>query len=144
MKGPETILLIEIKFGKFKNFSFPTSHAVASSFFRVSLPHPITFPRFPTDANPNPIGKLLTVIKSLGKTTSLPLKYSGVADCESFQAGNDRKRGPDKGIHPRRGEKAQEGEEVRRVTKEKGLGATTRDCKQCNGPRGEHGWGEEK
>lgn len=143
MKGPETILLMEIKFGKFKNFSFPTSHKVPSSFLGISLPQPITFPRFPTDANPNPIGKFLTLSKSLGKTTSLPLKYSGVADCESFQAGKQRKSGPEKGIHPRRGEKAEEGE-VRRGAKEKGLGAATKDCKECNGLRGGHGWGEEK
>ena len=64
--------------------------------------------------------------KSFGKIDSFPRKYRGVADCESFHGGEERKSGPEKGTHWESGENKVGCEEVRRRTKEKGLGATAR------------------
>lgn len=89
MKGPETKRLMETKFGKFTKL-FTRPRLSASSFDQTGS---TTFGRW----KPNAEGRLVWPrIKSKFKAWTFlrTTPFRGVADWESFQGGEDRKRGP--------------------------------------------------
>jgi hypothetical protein len=93
--GPETIRLIDTKFGKFRNWSLiPADSTSNIGFFLSEIKCRVFLLPFATDEKSNPIGRHFTSSKSLGNLTTLRPKLRGFVTCESFQGGEERKRGP--------------------------------------------------
>lgn len=129
MTGPDTILLIDTKLGKFRNFSStpttPTSPPTPpSSLHLTASAKPLS--TFPSEQSPNRIGKLRTWSRSFAKIASFPRRNKGVADCESFDGGDVRNRGPDNAIHRKGGRKSGDRAELSRRAKLNGFRETAR------------------